>query len=114
MIVTPGDRSDLIITTALARASGMPISGLLLTCDEPMAPSIDEFLAPRFGDLPVLTTELQTYDVAIRLNAMDRRVRHEDVERMEKLVEHVADQAEQVLAGLDDDIRLGGNQRLCQ
>jgi len=91
LVVTPGDRSDIIITTALARASGMPIAGLLLTCDEPMAPSIDEFLAPRFGELPVLTTELQTYDVAIRLNAMDRRVRHEDVERMEKLLEHVAD-----------------------
>lgn len=91
LVVTPGDRSDLIITTTLARASGMPIAGLLLTCDEPMAPSISEFLAPRFGDLPVLTTDLQTYDVAVRLNSMDRRVRHEDVERMEKLLEHVAD-----------------------
>ncbi len=91
LVVTPGDRSDIIITTTLARASGMPIAGLLLTCDEPMAPSISEFLSPRFGDLPVLTTELQTYDVAVRLNSMDRRVRHEDVDRMEKLLEHVAD-----------------------
>jgi phosphate acetyltransferase len=91
LVVTPGDRSDLIITTTLARASGMPIAGLLLTCDEPMAPSVEEFLTPRFGELPVLTTELQTYDVAIKLNAMDRRVRHEDGERMEKLVDHAAD-----------------------
>jgi len=91
LVVTPGDRSDIIITTTLARSSGLPIAGLLLTCDEPMAPSIAEFLAPRFGDLPVLTTELQTYDVAVRLNSMDRRVRHEDAERMEKLLEHVAD-----------------------
>ncbi|MCM5558036.1 phosphate acetyltransferase [Pleomorphomonas sp. JP5] len=91
LVVTPGDRSDIIITTTLARSSGMPIAGLLLTCDEPMAPSISEFLSPRFGDLPVLTTELQTYDVAVRLNSMDRRVRHEDAERMEKLLEHVAD-----------------------
>lgn len=91
LVVTPGDRSDIIITTTLARSSGLPIAGLLLTCDEPMAPSMAEFLAPRFGDLPVLTTELQTYDVAVRLNSMDRRVRHEDSERMEKLLEHVAD-----------------------
>ncbi|WP_237152783.1 phosphate acetyltransferase [Oryzibacter oryziterrae] len=91
LVVAPGDRSDQIITTTLARAGGMPIAGLLLTCDAPMAPTIEEFLAPRFGDLPVLRTQLQTYDVAIRLHAMDRRVRHEDRDRMERLVDHVAD-----------------------
>lgn len=91
LVITPGDRSDLIVTTALARASGMPIAGLLLTCGEPMAPSIEQFLEPRFGDLPVLATEMQTYDVAVKLASIDRRVRLGDHERMEKLIEHVAD-----------------------
>jgi phosphate acetyltransferase len=91
LVVTPGDRSDLVLTTALARAGGMPIAGLLMTCGAPMAPSIEQFLEPRFADLPVLATEMQTYDVAVKLASVDRRVRLGDHERMEKLIEHVAD-----------------------
>jgi phosphate acetyltransferase len=91
LVVTPGDRSDLVLTTALARAGGMPIAGLLLTCGAPMAPSIEEFLEPRFGDLPVLATDMQTYDVAVKLASVDRRVRLADHDRMERLIDHVAD-----------------------
>ena len=91
LIVTPGDRSDLVLAAAFARAGGMPIAGLLLTCGEPMAPSINDFLSPRFGDLPILTTDLQTYDVAVRLSAMDRRVTLNDGERMDRIMDHIAD-----------------------
>ena len=91
LVVLPGDRSDLVLTAVLARAGGMPIAGLLLTCGEALAPAISEFLAPRFGDLPILTTELQTYDVAVRLSAMDRRVELGDHERMERIMDHIAD-----------------------
>ena len=91
LIVTPGDRSDVVLAAALARAGGMPIAGLLLTCGEPMAKSIDTFLSPRFGDLPILTTDLQTYDVAVRISSMDRRVTLKDPARMDRIMDHVAD-----------------------
>jgi phosphate acetyltransferase len=91
LIVAPGDRSDIVLTAALARVSGMPIAGLLVTCNEPIVPSIETFLSVRFGDLPILTTTLETYDVAVRLAAMDRRITLRDRERMDRVMDHIAD-----------------------
>ncbi len=91
LVVTPGDRSDLVLTAVMAHATGMPIAGLLLTCGEPMMPTISKFLTPHFSDLPILTTEMQTYEVAVKLSSVDRRVRAEDQERMERLMDYVAD-----------------------
>ena len=91
LVVTPGDRSDLVLTAALARLGGMPIAGLLLTCGESLAPEIDAFLSPRFGDLPILKTELQTFEVALRLSAIDWRVTLGDRERMDGIMDFVAD-----------------------
>lgn len=91
LIVTPGDRADLVVTATLARAGGMPIAGLLLTCGAAMAASIEAFLAPRFGDLTILRTDLETYEVAVRLSTMDRRVTLGDHKRMDRIMDHVAD-----------------------
>ena len=91
LIVAAGDRSDLVLAAALARISGMPIAGLLITCGEPIANSIETFLSPRFGDLPILTTNLETYDVAVRLASMDRRITLNDRERMDRVMDHIAD-----------------------
>ncbi len=91
LVVAPGDRSDIVLTAVLARASGMPIAGLLVTCAAPIADSIETFLSPRFGDLPILTTDLETYDVAVRLASMDRRITLHDSERMDRVMDHIAD-----------------------
>ncbi len=91
LVVTPGDRSDVIMTTALAQNSGMPIAGLLLTCGVPLSPALDAFLSPRFSDLAILETAAQTYDTATKLASMDRRVRLGDDRRMEGLMDHAAD-----------------------
>ncbi len=91
LIVAPGDRSDIVLTAALARVSGMPIAGLLVTCAEPIAPAIETFLSVRFGDLPILTTNLETFDVAVRLASMDRRITLRDRERMDAVMDHIAD-----------------------
>ncbi|SDH17497.1 phosphate acetyltransferase [Propionivibrio dicarboxylicus] len=91
LIVAPCDRSDLVVTATLARLSGMPIAGLLLTCGESIAPSIEHFLNPRFGDLPIVTTPLETYDVVVKLAATDRRISLKDRERMERVMDHIAD-----------------------
>ncbi|MCE1236304.1 MAG: phosphate acetyltransferase [Hyphomicrobiales bacterium] len=91
LVVTPGDRHDIVATTALAGAGGMPIAGLLLTCGARPAASLTAFLKPRWGDLPVLETELQTFEAAMRLGEFDRGVRHDDVVRMEHLIAHACD-----------------------
>jgi len=91
LVVTPGDRSDVIITTTLAASAGMPIAGLLLTCDADPAPALTRFLEPRWGDLTVLRTSDQTFDAATRLAAVDRRVRIDDGTRMGWLIDHAAE-----------------------
>jgi phosphate acetyltransferase len=91
LVVTPGDRADVVITTTLASAGGMPIAGVLLTCGAELSPLLADFLEPRFGGLTVLRTELQTFDAVARLSDADRRVRIDDAPRMERLVEHAAE-----------------------
>jgi len=91
LVVTPGDRSDVIITTAFARASGLPIAGVLLTCGERLSSSLEAFLEPRRAGLNILQTQWQTYEAVARLAAIDRRVKPDDLERMEQLIQHAAD-----------------------
>ncbi|WP_320143979.1 phosphate acetyltransferase [uncultured Cohaesibacter sp.] len=102
LVVTPGDRSDVIMTTALAQSAGMPIAGLMLTCGVPLSPSIDEFLSARLSDLTILEVEEQTFDAATRLAGMDRRVRPGDDPRMEVLMDHTADHTDLSALRLDD------------
>ncbi|MCW2306341.1 phosphate acetyltransferase [Rhodobium gokarnense] len=91
LVVTPGDRSDVVVTTAFAKASGMPIAGLLLTCGARIPPALEAFLAPRLNGLSVLSSDLETFDAVRRLGAVDRRIRAGDDERMERLIDHFAD-----------------------
>jgi phosphate acetyltransferase len=91
LVVTPGDRSDVIITTTFARASGLPIAGLLLTCGEQLSASLAAFLEPRRAGLNILQTPLQTYEAVARLAAIDRHVKPDDLARMEQLIQHAAD-----------------------
>ncbi|MBB4301897.1 phosphate acetyltransferase [Rhodobium orientis] len=91
LVVTPGDRSDVIVTTAFAKASGMPIAGLLLTCGARIHPALEAFLAPRLKGLSVLSSDLETFDAVRRLGAVDRRIRSGDDARMERLIDHFAD-----------------------
>ncbi|ABD86216.1 phosphate acetyltransferase [Rhodopseudomonas palustris] len=91
LVVTPGDRHDVVITTALASTSGMPIAGLLLTCAAAPTDSLNAFLMPRFGGLTVLKTELQTFEAAMKLGEFDRGVRSDDARRMERLIAHASE-----------------------
>ncbi|MBZ8141621.1 phosphate acetyltransferase [Rubrivivax gelatinosus] len=91
LVVTPGDRSDVVLTTSFAKATGMPIAGILLTCGAQLAPSLKSFLEPRRAGLNILRTELQTYEAVTQLAALDRRVRIDDVQRMDRLVQHAAE-----------------------
>jgi len=91
LVVTPGDRSDIIIATTFARASGLPIAGILLTCGERLSASLEAFLEPRRAGLAILCTPMQTYEAVARLAAIDRRVKPDDIQRMEQLIQHAAD-----------------------
>jgi len=91
LVVTPGDRADIVLTASFAKSTGMPIAGLLLTCGEALSPELKAFLEPRSAGLNILRTGWQTFEAASRLATMDRRVQADDIERMDLLVQHAAE-----------------------
>ncbi len=91
LVVTTGDCSDAIITTSFAKASGMPIAGLLLTGGAAISHKLHAFLTPRLDGLCLLSTDMETFDVVSRLARIDRRIRSGDDRRMEQLIEHFAE-----------------------
>ncbi|GHA71202.1 phosphate acetyltransferase [Formosimonas limnophila] len=92
LIVTPGDRDDIILAAAIATMNGVPLAGLLITCDHEVHPNIAQICRPalRTG-LPVLAVPSLTFETSTQLIKMDRKVPFNDLERMEKIINHVAD-----------------------
>ncbi|MCV7421072.1 phosphate acetyltransferase [Mycobacterium yunnanensis] len=65
-VITPGDRSDVVLAVASAHAAeGFPsMSCMILNGGLPLHPSIEALVAGLGLRLPVVTTELGTYDTA--------------------------------------------------
>jgi len=93
LIVTPGDRVDIIEAAALAVQNGTPLAGLLLTGG--IAPS-DKTLALCEGALktgfPILSVETTTFPTATAVANMDLQIAADDAERVERVMNTVADQ----------------------
>jgi phosphate acetyltransferase len=95
LVVAPGDREDVIMATSLAALNGIPLAGLLLTSGYKPRESIWRLCKPALsGDLPVMMVESNSYTTAGLLNQMDSQVPLDDVERIERVLEYVADHLE--------------------
>lgn len=100
LVVTPGDREDVVMAAALAHLSGVPLAGLLFTSGSSPEESIERLSrAALTSTLPVLRTETNSYETASRLSRMDPRVPHDDLERMERILDFVADRLDTVPLG---------------
>jgi phosphate acetyltransferase len=92
LIITPGDRSDIIEAAALAVQNGVPLAGLLLTGG--IVPS-DKTLALCEGafktGFPVLTVATTTFPTATAVANIDLGVAPDDGERIEWVMNTVAD-----------------------
>ncbi len=91
LVVTPGDRDDIILATCLAATNGMPLAGLLLCSDFPPDPRIMELCrgALQTG-LPVLSVTTSSYDTANNLNRLNKEIPIDDRERAERVTDFVA------------------------
>ncbi|MFU6377001.1 phosphate acetyltransferase [Metapseudomonas otitidis] len=91
LVVTPGDRDDIILAASLAAMNGVPLAGLLLCSDFPPDPRIMELCQGALqGGLPVLSVASSTYGTATDLNRMNREIPVDDRERAEKVTEFIA------------------------
>lgn len=91
LVITPGDRNDIMLAAAQAALNGVPLAGMLFTGD--MIP--DErvmTLCKRAIDtgLPVLVTELDSLGTIQRLDSMSTEVPADDLNRMLEVMDEVA------------------------
>jgi phosphate acetyltransferase len=92
LIMTTGDREDIVMATAMASMNGVPLAGLLFTCDSQPDSRIQQLCSHAFNnDLPVMSSELNTFETSSILTNMSRQVPADDTERMERVIELVAE-----------------------
>ena len=90
ILVTPVDRSDVIMAVALA-ALKTPIAGLVLTGGFDLDQRVWNLSAPGLETgLPVIRVESNSWETATRLHQMDPEVPEDDIERVQLGMDHVA------------------------
>jgi BioD-like phosphotransacetylase family protein len=94
VIITPGDRDDIILAAiSSARISGeKTIAGLILTDDTPPHPKLLELLAQT--EIPVIAAKGDNYTVTSKINDMTVKTQPQDTDKIpviKKLItDHVA------------------------
>ena len=92
LVVTPGDREDIVMTAALAALSGVPLAGLVLTGGLIPDERTQHFCQAALDTgVTVLTTTMDTYSTTHCLAGMDTSVPMDDTERVEKVMQATAE-----------------------
>ncbi len=91
LVVTPGDRDDIILAVSLAALNGVPLAGLLLTSDTLPDPRIMDLCRGALqAGLPVLSVSTGSYDTANLLNGLNKEIPIDDRERAEIITDFIA------------------------
>ena len=91
LVVTPGDRDDIILAASLAAMNGVPLAGLLLCGNFPPDARILELCQGALqAGLPLLSVKTGSYDTAHNLRQINREIPLDDLERAELVCEFVA------------------------
>ncbi len=91
LVVTPGDRDDIILAACLASLNGVKLAGLLLCSDFEPDPRIMELCkAALDGGLPVMAVQTGSYDTATNLFGLNKETPADDIERATRVTEFIA------------------------
>lgn len=92
LVITSGDRDDIILACALAVSRGIELAGILLTHDSVIAPQVMELAAPAFATgLPILRTADDSFVTARRISHIPDAVPRDDMARMDAVLDTVAE-----------------------
>ncbi|HEX5697548.1 MAG TPA: phosphate acetyltransferase [Rhodoferax sp.] len=103
LVISAGDRDDVILAVALAESNGIELAGLVLTHNSFISPGIERFGSRAFhSGLPVLRTEGDSYETATRISRLPMAVPQDDLSRMDTVIDSLAEQldADAICAGL--------------
>ena len=91
LLVVPGDRDDIIISSSLASLSGTPLAGLLLTGDILPDERVMQLCQPALDNgLPIFLVATGSFATASQLDRMNREIPIDDTERTELVTDFVA------------------------
>jgi len=92
LIVTPGDRTDIIIATCLSALNGTKIGGLMLTNGfEPSEQVWDLCKQALDAGLPVLSVPWDTWQTSRHIMSFNPEIPQDDLQRQDKVKQHIAD-----------------------
>jgi phosphate acetyltransferase len=93
VLVTPCDRSDVVLLAALGAMNSIPFAGLVLTGERAELPtSILKLCAPAFATgLPVLRVSSSSWETVQRLTLMSPEIPIDDLERVQLTMSYVAE-----------------------
>lgn len=93
LLITPSDRDDVIMATALAAAGGHKIAGLILTGDTEPTPPVMKLCEPHFeqSNLPVLRVDIGSWAIAKQLDDFNIHMPPDDDTRCLSTMEHFAE-----------------------
>ena len=92
LLITPGDRSDILLAASLAVLGGTPLAGLLLTGGlKPDGPVLELCKDAIATGLPILSVDVDSYPAASAVAAMPSRIPPDDAERVDLVMNAVAD-----------------------
>ncbi|SDR70218.1 phosphate acetyltransferase [Pseudomonas oryzae] len=91
LVVTPGDRDDIILAACLASLNGIKLAGLLLTGDfGPDQRVLDLCKAALDGGLPVLGVDTGSFETASNLSGLNKETPADDIERASRVTDFIA------------------------
>ncbi|TMM44782.1 phosphate acetyltransferase [Colwellia ponticola] len=92
LIVTPGDRTDIIIATCLSALNGTKLGGLILTNGfEPSAQVLDLCKQALDAGLPVLSVQSDTWQTSRHIMNYNPEIPQDDIQRQDKVKQYIAD-----------------------
>ncbi len=91
LLVTPGDRDDVLVATALASMNGVPMAGIVLTGGIKPSETVFELCRPAAKTgMPVMSVNTNSYETVQNLSNLRREVPRDDVDRAKEVTRFVA------------------------
>jgi phosphate acetyltransferase len=92
LLITPGDRNDILMAAALTEQSGTPLAGVLLTGGHDPDPRVVRLCRKAFdAGMPVLAVDDWSYRAATHVANMNTEIPADDPDRIERTMNFVAD-----------------------
>ncbi|MFT4172775.1 MAG: phosphate acetyltransferase [Rhodocyclaceae bacterium] len=93
LVISSGDRDDVMLATALAASNGVQLAGLLLTHSSSVDERVQQLAQQALGSgLPLLRTDGDSFSTATRVSSVPAAVPADDSDRMEAVLDAVAEQ----------------------